>query len=76
MDKSCHYYLCSDVCSDKFLIFRAVFSSSCEIKRCYIITDSLYNAMLILYDKLSSAFGRAYLDEHLLRLEFHDTYSC
>ena len=54
------------------LCFKALFSDACDIKRCYIIASSLHQAMFILYEHVSRDFSKGYLDEHLLRLEFHD----
>lgn len=72
MDKSSHYYLSAETCTQKMLCFRAVFCESCQIKKCYIIAPNLYHAMLILYDKLSPIYNREYLDSNLLKIEFND----
>lgn len=69
--KLCTYYLC-DRCGakDKFTVFEASFSESCDIKACYIMASSLHHAMFILYDQLASIWSKEYLDNHLLSVSF------
>lgn len=76
MNKSSFYYLSAETCSQKMISFRAVFTETCEIKHCYIIASSLHHAMFILYEKLSPIWTKGFLDNHLLKLEFHETIYC
>lgn len=63
-------YLCADCISSSSCVFSASFAEDARISDCFVLANSLKEAVSVIYSALSSRFPVKFIDSYLLDVKF------